>query len=98
MLRRWIKYAETIKRRTKHDDSSDGLYTSLTASTYKASCCTKLSQKKLLTLTWSYFKLNIQRKITHLAQTKPRKFDLGKHEIERYNAKAELQKMKEIWR
>ena len=26
MLRRWIKYAETIKRRTKHD-SSDGLYT-----------------------------------------------------------------------
>ena len=97
MLRRWIKYAETIKRRTKHD-SSDGLYTSLMASTYKTSRCTKLSQKKLLTLTWSYFKLNIQRKIIHLAQTKPRKFDLGKHEIVRYNEKAELQKMKVIWR
>ena len=35
----------------------------LTAST---SSCAKLSQKNLFRLIWSYVKLNIQRKITHL--------------------------------
>ena len=50
----------------------------LTAST---SSCAKLSQKNLSRLIWSYVKLNIQRKITHLFQKNPRKFDLIKHEI-----------------
>ena len=52
----------------------------ITAST---SYCAKLSQKNLSRLIWSYVKLNIQlqRKITHLFQKNPGKFDLIKHEI-----------------
>ena len=74
-----------IKRRTEHDDMLK-LFThmdfinrvDLTAST---SYCAKLSQKNLSRLIWSYVKLNIQRKITHLFQKNPGKFDLIKHEI-----------------
>ena len=61
------------------------------------SSCAKLSQKNLSRLIWSYVKLNIQRKITHLFQKNPRKFDLIKREIARYDEQAELQKMKVIW-
>ena len=72
-------YAEAIKRRTEHDDMLK-LFTQmdfinrvdLTASTYKTSYCAKLSQKNLSRLIWSYVKLNIQRKITHLFQKNPR--------------------------
>ena len=76
-----------IKRRTEHVVMLK-LFTQMdfinrvdiTAST---SYCAKLSQKNLSRLIWSYVKLNIQlqRKITHLFQKNPEKFDLIKHEI-----------------
>ena len=54
-----------------------------TASMYKTPFCAQLSQKNFPRLIWSYVKLNIQlqRKITHLFQKNPGKFDLIKHEI-----------------
>ena len=68
-----------------------------TASMYKTPFCAQLSQKNFPRLIWSYVKLNILRKITHLTQKNPRKFDLIKREIARYDEQAELQKMKVIW-
>ena len=68
-----------------------------TASMYKTPFCAQLSQKNFPRLIWSYVKLNILRRITHLAQKNPRKFDLIKREIARYDEQAELQKMKVIW-
>ena len=51
-------------------------YSDATASIYKTPFCAKLSQKNFPGLIWSYVKLNILRKITHLAQKNSRKFDL----------------------
>ena len=89
-----IMYAGAIECRTKHDDKiklfrRNGLY--------KTPFCAKLSHKNFRGLIWSYVKLNILRKITHLAQKNPRKFGLIKREIVRYDEQAELQKMKVIW-
>ena len=66
----------------------------LTASTYKTSYCAKPSQKNSPGLIWSYVKLNIQRKITHLPPEIPRKFDLIKQEIVRYDEKRNCRKWK----
>ena len=77
---------------TIYQNYSDG-----TASIYKTPFCAKLSQNNFPGLIWSYVKLNILRKITHLAQKNPRKFGLIKREIVRYDEQAELQKMKVIW-
>ena len=74
-----------IKRRTEHVVMLK-LFTQMdfinrVDLTTSPSYCAKLSQKNLSGLIWSYVKLNIQRKITHLFQKNPGKFNLIKHEI-----------------